>query len=260
MAPSTIKLANTFLLGLSVAVILSCAADGPVIFVSPSQATLSPGQTAQFNLVVRGSSSRDIRWSLMRGSGVISELGVYKAPYRTPEAVSATVRGTLVVEPGKRIFADALVTLPAGTIAGADSCRGEEQDRLPEPETTGEADELPVLISVVAPVYPESARARGIEGTVELDALVCRSGAVFDTWVRTSIPLLDEAADAAVRQWVFRPAKTGGVPMAFWVPVGIRFTLAQATVSIERGPRSDSVRNMADPRKANRPGHAVRAR
>lgn len=35
--------------------------------------------------------------------------------------------------------------------------------------------------------------------------------------------MLDEAAIAAVRQWVFRPARSNGKPIATWVAVPVRF-------------------------------------
>jgi len=43
--------------------------------------------------------------------------------------------------------------------------------------------------------------------------------------VVNSIPLLDEAAKTAVRQWVFKPALTGNEAVAVWVAVPVRFTL-----------------------------------
>ena len=77
----------------------------------------------------------------------------------------------------------------------------------------------------VPPVYPEVARAANIDGTVLVQALVGKDGHVKDTKVLRSIPPLDDAAVNAVRQWVFKPARTAGKPVAVWVAVPVRFTL-----------------------------------
>jgi len=37
--------------------------------------------------------------------------------------------------------------------------------------------------------------------------------------------LLDSAAEEAVRKWLFKPALTGGEPVAVWVGVPVKFTL-----------------------------------
>ena len=77
----------------------------------------------------------------------------------------------------------------------------------------------------MTPVYPPDARRKGIEGTVMVQALVGRDGAVHDTRIVKSIPGLDKAAVAAVKQWTFKPALSKGKPMAVWVAVPVQFTL-----------------------------------
>ena len=96
-------------------------------------------------------------------------------------------------------------------------------DRLPEPGDFPYVEELPEALTKVAPVYPEAARRAGVEGTVIVQALVGVDGRVRNTTVIKSIPGLDDAALEAVRQWVFKPASTGGKPVAVWVAVPVRF-------------------------------------
>lgn len=86
-------------------------------------------------------------------------------------------------------------------------------------------EELPVAITTVPPVYPEAARKQNIDGTVLVQALVGEDGLVKDVHVVKSIPPLDEAAMDAVRQWVFKPARTKGKPVAVSVAVPVKFTL-----------------------------------
>jgi TonB family protein len=86
-------------------------------------------------------------------------------------------------------------------------------------------EELPAPITKVPPTYPDLARSAGVEGTVNVLALVGKDGRVKDANVKTSIPMLDEAALQAVRQWTFRPATAKGDSIAVWVSVPVRFTL-----------------------------------
>jgi protein TonB len=87
------------------------------------------------------------------------------------------------------------------------------------------AEELPEVITKVNPVYPEMAREANVDGTVMIQALVGKDGKVHDVRVVKSIPLLDKAADDAVRQWIFKPALANNKPVAVWVGVPVRFSL-----------------------------------
>ena len=86
-------------------------------------------------------------------------------------------------------------------------------------------EELPEAVTKVAPDYPQSARAGGVDGQVMVQALVGRDGLVKDVKVVKSIPELDDAAVTAVRQWRFKPAMSKGAPVAVWVAVPVKFSL-----------------------------------
>ncbi len=86
-------------------------------------------------------------------------------------------------------------------------------------------EELPEAITKVAPQYPDLAREASVDGTVMVQALVGKDGRVKDTRVVKSIPMLDAAAIAAVKQWVFKPALSNNKPVAVWVAVPVKFTL-----------------------------------
>jgi len=88
-----------------------------------------------------------------------------------------------------------------------------------------QVDELPEVITKVPPEYPPSARASGIQGVVQLQALIVEDGTVADVRVMKGVSGLDEAAMAAVRQWRFKPALAKGRPVAVWVAVPVRFSL-----------------------------------
>jgi TonB family protein len=58
----------------------------------------------------------------------------------------------------------------------------------------------------VRPVFPPIAITFGIQGTVVIEAAVDRQGRVINARVIESVPLLDQSALNAVRQWQFDPA------------------------------------------------------
>jgi periplasmic protein TonB len=89
------------------------------------------------------------------------------------------------------------------------------------------ATRLPVAIRKTLPEYPPVARMRGIEGQVILEAIVDADGHVEpDITVVQSVPALDKAAVAALREWRFRPARDAtGAPMRVTLRVPVRFVL-----------------------------------
>ena len=93
---------------------------------------------------------------------------------------------------------------------------------------TGEnvlVDELPVAITRVPPSYPDAAREKGVQGTVQLQVLVKTDGTVGDVRVTVSVPGLDDAAKACVRQWKFKPGMTAGKPVEAWVGIPVHFSI-----------------------------------
>jgi protein TonB len=86
-------------------------------------------------------------------------------------------------------------------------------------------EELPEAIKKVNPEYPDIARQSSMEGTVIVKALVGKDGHVLNTQVVKSVPVLDDAATAAVKQWVFKPALSNNKPVAVWVAVPVKFSL-----------------------------------
>jgi protein TonB len=81
------------------------------------------------------------------------------------------------------------------------------------------------LISKVDPVYPEQARAAGIEGEVLLDITVGEDGHVQTAEPKDGNPLLATAAVEAVKQWVYRPTLLNGQPVIVMTTVTVPFQL-----------------------------------
>jgi protein TonB len=113
----------------------------------------------------------------------------------------------------------------SGSTGGDSVVIAPPSDELPAFGEFVNVEELPEPITKVQPDYPEIARASGTEGQVVVQALVGKDGKVKDTRVVKSVPVLDEAAVNAVKQWVFKPALMNNKPVAVWVAVPLRFSL-----------------------------------
>jgi protein TonB len=83
----------------------------------------------------------------------------------------------------------------------------------------------PKLVKEVVPVYPEAARSAGVHGVVILGVKTDEAGKVVDLIVLRSIPLLDQAAIDAVRQWVYEPVVVNGKTVTAVFTQTIRFQL-----------------------------------
>jgi protein TonB len=81
----------------------------------------------------------------------------------------------------------------------------------------------------VNPVYPESARKRGVEGWVELAFTVTTNGTVEDVEVRNASPanVFDDAAVRAIRQWRFEPVERNGERVSQRAMVRLKFAQGQ---------------------------------
>lgn len=75
------------------------------------------------------------------------------------------------------------------------------------------------------PVYPDIARSARVEGTVIMEAVLDTTGRVTQLRVIKSVPMLDQAALDAVRQWRYTPSLYGGHPVSVLMTITVRFTL-----------------------------------
>jgi protein TonB len=83
----------------------------------------------------------------------------------------------------------------------------------------------PRKIVDVAPVYPALAQQVRKEGVVILETVIDANGGVESVRVLRSVPLLDQAAVDAVRQWRFTPATLNRQPVPVVMTVTVNFTL-----------------------------------
>ncbi|HVL67264.1 MAG TPA: energy transducer TonB [Vicinamibacterales bacterium] len=93
------------------------------------------------------------------------------------------------------------------------------------PVRVGGNIKTPTKIKDVRPVYPPIAQSARVQGMVIIEATIGADGRVKDAKVLRSIPLLDQAALDAVKQWQFTPTLLNGVPVPVIMTVTVNFTL-----------------------------------
>jgi TonB family protein len=83
----------------------------------------------------------------------------------------------------------------------------------------------PKLIKEVNPIYPEAAKANGVQGTVKLHVILAKDGSVRQAELVSGDPLLVQAAIDAVKQWRYRPSLLNGQPVEVDNEVSVVFYL-----------------------------------
>ncbi|MBY0497657.1 MAG: energy transducer TonB [Cyanobacteria bacterium] len=95
------------------------------------------------------------------------------------------------------------------------------------PIRVGHMIRTPTKTKSVQPVYPRMAQEARIEGIVIIEATISEAGQVMNAKLLRSVPLLDQAAIDAVRQWEFTPSLLNGVPVPVIMTVTVTFTLSR---------------------------------
>jgi TonB family protein len=89
----------------------------------------------------------------------------------------------------------------------------------------------PRKIKDVRPTSPPEAQMARAQGVVVLDATIDAEGKVSNARVVRSVPLLDAAAVAAVRQWEFTPTVIDGRAVPVIMTVTVNFTVPEGSPS-----------------------------
>ena len=92
-----------------------------------------------------------------------------------------------------------------------------------EPVNLPESVALGLLAQPVDPVYPDAAKASGQKGSVILQVLIGRDGAVQDAKFLQGSLVFARAAIDAVKQWRFRPYSMNGRPVSVQSVITLNF-------------------------------------
>jgi protein TonB len=118
--------------------------------------------------------------------------------------------------------------VPGGVVGGVVGGLPEAPPPPPPPQApvrVGGNIKPPTKTRDVKPVYPAIAQSARVQGVVIIEATIGPDGRVKDAKVLRSIPLLDQAALDAVKQWEFTPTLLNGVPVPVIMTVTVNFTL-----------------------------------
>jgi TonB family protein len=166
--------------------------------------------------------------SVFPSSANSSETAEGRAEVRSSVAVPNLdlISPTDHIEPGSFTFSPAVLAQGAVKSA-ADPLIGEPvpPESIPERPLESPQVQLPILISRVAPAYPEVARMSRVQGPVELDATVDAEGRITDIAVIGGHPLLIGAAIDCVRKWRYQPARVNGHVVPAPIRIVVRFQL-----------------------------------
>jgi len=128
---------------------------------------------------------------------------------------------------GDKAAADAVAAkAEADAIAAKEKAEAEAREQAKaEAVRVGGKIRPPTKVKDVKPVYPDAARSGRVQGMVIVEATIGANGKVIDAKVLRSVPMLDQAALDAVRQWEFTPTLLNGAPVPVVMTVTINFKL-----------------------------------
>jgi protein TonB len=130
-----------------------------------------------------------------------------------------------VSAPKARSTPDASTTRP--TPSAANRVAPEVEDPAARtPLRVGGGIKEPRKTRHVSPVYPRDAVMARIQGVVILECTISPQGKVVAVKTVRGVPMLDEAAIQAVRQWEYTPTLLNGVPVPVIMTVTVNFKLS----------------------------------
>jgi protein TonB len=139
-----------------------------------------------------------------------------------PVILTVTVNFSLSDQPAQSVITN---RTPVGSdMISSDALMSEWKGATPI--RIGGEIRAPERMKYVPPVYPTEAQQARISGVVIIQAIIDENGDVAMSKVLKSIPLLDEAALAAVSQWKYTPTLVNGVAVPVVMTVTVNFTLS----------------------------------
>ena len=94
-----------------------------------------------------------------------------------------------------------------------------------KPLPVGGAVQAAKLVRQIKPNYPALARQARVSGSVRLEAIISKGGAIQNLRLVSGHPLLSQAAVEAVRQWLYQPTLLNGEPTEVVTQIDVNFLL-----------------------------------
>jgi protein TonB len=146
----------------------------------------------------------------------------FVAPIETPTEITPEAAPDLGIEGG--VAGGVEGGVPGGVVGGVVGGLPSAPPPV-EPVRVGGNIKEPKKIKNANPVYPDIAKQARVQGIVILECVISPQGKVTDVKVLRGIPLLDQAAIDAVKQWVYSPTLLNGVPVPVIMTVTVNFKL-----------------------------------
>ena len=120
---------------------------------------------------------------------------------------------------------DSGATAPRSALLAINFVLADEPSAPPKRIRVGGEVQAKKVIHKVNPPYPPVAKEAHIEGKVELQIVISREGSVKEVKVLSGEAVLAEAAEEAVKQWLFTTTLLNGEPIEVVAQVDFNFTL-----------------------------------
>jgi TonB family protein len=137
-----------------------------------------------------------------------------------------------IVRPGDKENSSIVLSMPESSVTASTSIAITSrrmvqltQESAPKSSVQGGSVQIGQLFYRVEPFYPRGAERQGIEGVVEVHAVVGRDGKVRAAEVVSGPTALSQAAVKAVREWRYKPTTVNGQPVESEVNVKMTFRL-----------------------------------
>jgi len=146
-------------------------------------------------------------------------------PYRVPQVALDAGRDfseSLTLEPGA--ITEHVMVVPENSAKPAPV---ETTSGKPSRLSIGGTIQASKIITKVRPIYPESARSAGVQGTVVLHAIISKDGKPLSLRVMNAQvdPDLARSAVEAVSQWRYTPTLLNGEPIEIETTIDVNYSL-----------------------------------
>ncbi len=101
----------------------------------------------------------------------------------------------------------------------------DDEDYLPAPTEDYLVEEMPQVLEVVKPDYPQEAKEKKLEGQVVMNLLIDESGKVRSVTVIEGDEIFFETAKVAMKKFKFRPGRINGKPVVVQIRYVLKFQL-----------------------------------
>jgi TonB family protein len=211
-------------------------AQAPVGQADLSGTVLDPSgaRVPNATIIATGSTgNREVTRANLAGQWTLPGIpaGDYKVEVRAP-GFQLDAR-TVTLAPGQPSNLDQFLSLGGITenvkIVAQGQARTTPQltNQTPKPIRVGGNVQATKVLYRVDPVYPESAKAQGIEGSVVLQGVIAKDGSLLNVIVINKLadPDLAAAALDAVKQWRYEPTRLNGEPVEVVTTMTVDFKL-----------------------------------